>query len=398
VSGTFGPLARHTFVSAQGRHLNLYGEVRGRPPGAVDVPHGAVDLPPVEPAALHRRLDLLTGAWVAVSPARNVRPYSHVDSHVDDRAPGDDPGCPLCPGGVEIPFGYDAAVFDNRFPTFVPDPPPVTGATRVARSVGRCEVVVYTDRHEGSLSTLAPLELARLLAVWRDRSAELWSDPCHRFVLIFENRGEAVGATLSHPHGQIYAFDHLPPFIAGRTAAMTRYRDEQGACLSCDLIASDEMSERVVGPGGSFVIAQPFAPRWPYEVHVRGRRHDLRRLADLRVDEQRDLASALRDVTVRYDALFGFALPYMMTIMEAPDGVDDWHLAVEFLPPHRNAHLTKVRASVETATGLFINDTLPEETARLLASIHVAARTEAPSLKAVPVEAYPATARSAPSS
>jgi UDPglucose--hexose-1-phosphate uridylyltransferase len=372
----FVPLPRHTFISPTGRHLHVYGEPKG-------VFAGPINLPPSEPVAAHKRLDLLTGAWVAISPARNLRPHSRESEALE----GDRAGCPFCPGGAEVPLGYEAAVLDNRFPTFVPDPPPIPAGPDIAPSIGRCEVVLYTDRHEGSLATLAPAELARVLAVWRDRSAELWADPRHRFVLIFENRGEAVGATLSHPHGQIYAFDHLPPLIETRLAAMARHRGERGSCLSCHLLASDEASERVIRSNGTFLVAQPFAPRWPYEVHVRARRHGLRRLTDLTPAEQRDLAGALHDVTVRYDALFGFELPYMMVIMEAPEGVDDWHLAVEFFPPHRNPQLTKVRASVETATGLFINDTLPEETARQLAAISVADRVEAASLCAVPAPA-----------
>jgi UDPglucose--hexose-1-phosphate uridylyltransferase len=374
---TFRTLERHTFVSGLGRNLHVYGELRGR---LTD------DEPPAaEPVALHQRLDVLTDTWVAISPARNVRP------HVRLPGPGGaaSAACPLCPGGVEVPFGYDAAVFDNRFPTFVPDPPPIHGPgllpgdPRIGPSIGRCEVVLYSERHEGSLATLSPVELARLLAVWRDRSADLWADPRHRFVLIFENHGEIVGATLSHPHGQIYAFDRLPQLIAMRVGALERHRRTAGACLACEVAASDSSSGRVVARNGTFVVAQPFAPRWPYEVHVRARRHGVRRLTDLRPDEQRDLARALRQVVLRYDGLFGFELPYMMEIMEAPEGQDDWHLAVEFLPPHRNAKLTKVRASVETQAGTFINDTLPEETARELAAIELADRAEAPAMRSV---------------
>ena len=342
-------------MGPDGRHLYIYGELRGRL---------QADRPTAEPAALHQRRDLLTDAWIAFSPGRNVRPHTST-------AP-DGPGalpCPLCPGGPEVPFSYEAAVFDNRFPAFVEAPPAVPDGPLFGASQGRCEVVLYTERHHGSMASLTPLELARVVAIWRDRTKELWADPRHRFVMAFESRGEAVGATLSHPHGQVYAFDTVPPFIAARGEAYQAFRAAEGSCLGCHVIAAEGNGQRVVVANEDFVVGVPFAARWPYEVHVRARRHGLRRLTDLGPSEQRSLAAALRQVTVRYDALFELELPYMLVVLEAPDGVDDWHLAVELYPPNRTASLLKVRASVETATGLFTNETLPEVTAGLLASL-----------------------------
>ena len=349
-------LERHDFVAADKRRLSVYGDLRGRPdPLRADS----------EPVALHKRLDLLTATWIAVSPSRNVRPHSGVAVETD----GGRVVCPLCPGGPEVPFSYDAAVFDNRFPALVGDPPPVSDDPRVGSAQGHCEVVLYTERHEGSLATLSPMELARVVAVWRDRSGELWADPRNCFVMAFENSGEAVGATLSHPHGQIYAFDHLPPLIAGRASALRRYRGAERTCLACHVVSTDDASDRIVAGNPSFSIGVPFAARWPFELHVRARRHGLGRLGDLTPHEQRDLASALRQVVARYTQVFDFALPYMMVALEAPPDQPDWHLAFEFYPPHRSPRLTKVRASVETATGLFINDTLPETTAHRLAAL-----------------------------
>jgi len=239
-------------------------------------------------------------------------------------------------------------------------------------------VALYTEHHNGSLATLTPTELARVVAVWRDRSSELWADPRNSFVMAFENSGQAVGATLSHPHGQIYAFDHLPPLIADRASALHRYRDAERACLACHVVSTDDASDRIVAGNPSFSIGVPFAARWPFEIHVRARRHGLGRLGDLTPPEQRDLAAALRQVVARYTQVFDFALPYMMVALEAPPDQPDWHLAFEFYPPHRSPRLTKVRASVETATGLFINDTLPETTAHRLAALAGPAVEESP--------------------
>ena len=367
-------LGRHTFVASDGRHLHVYGELRGVPSGEAQ--------PAQRPTGLHKRRDLLTGAWVAVSPARNVRPHSGLPAN-----DGEDAACPFCPGGAEMPISYEAAVLDNRFPSFVANPPPVAADARLGPAAGRCEVVLYTERHSGSLATLTPMELARVVAIWRDRTTELWADPGDRFVMVFENRGEAVGATLSHPHGQIYAFDHLPPLIAERATMLHAFRGTHAACLACHVVGIDDRSERAVEANDAFVVAVPFAARWPFEVHVRARRHGLGRLADLTSVEQRDLAAALRAVVIRYDRLFDLELPYMMVALEAPEGETDWHLAFEFYPPHRGPQLTKVRASVETATGLFINDTLPEANARRLAELPESRLEERPAFTVIRADA-----------
>jgi UDPglucose--hexose-1-phosphate uridylyltransferase len=374
------PLPRHDLLRSDGRRLIVYGELCG----AVD----SRPSPEADDGALaHRRLDVFTEAWVAIAPARNTRP---LDS---DEATSEPESCPFCPGGVEAPFPYEAAVFDNRFPSFRPHPSPaplLDGPTAPAR--GRCEVVLYTDRHDVSFSGLSPSELGRVLAIWMDRAEELWADAAYEYVFVFENRGSEVGATIAHPHGQIYALDHLPPLTAAKDAAHSRHREGHGACLSCETVDADARSERVVSASESFVVAVPFAARWPFEVAVRARRHGLTRLADLSPEEQRDLAVALRDVTRRYDALFDFQLPYMMVAQEAPRDQPDWHLAFELYPLHRAPGVTKIRASVETALGLFLNDVLPEDAAQQLASVDVPAETiELDSLFVVSRPASPAT-------
>jgi UDPglucose--hexose-1-phosphate uridylyltransferase len=357
-------LERHDLRRADGRALFVYGSLNGSLPDSGDT----IDAP----KEIHQRYDLLTDTWVAISPTRNLRP--HTSASVEAT-------CPLCPGGPEVPFDYDAAVFENRFPSFVADPPSPGPDKRRAASAGRCEVMLYTSAHSGSLAGLSARQLARVVAIWRDRSEELWGDRRHEFCMIFENRGGAVGATISHPHGQIYAFDRLPPLIAFRRDALTGYRSDRDACLGCHLGDTEtQASDRTVAANATFTITVPFAARWPFEVHVRARRHGLGRLTDLSPAEQVDLAAAIRTVGFRYDGLFGFELPYMMTILEMPAASPDWHLAVEFLPPHRSGTQTKIRASVETATGLFINDTLPEVSAAMLAAVSVPDRVEAPAV------------------
>ncbi len=319
-------------------------------------------------AEIHKRLDAFTETWVGIAPARNTRP---LDSRA--KSPGVAP-CPFCAGGLEVPFSYDAAAFDNRFPSFRPDPPAaplLDGPDRAG--AGRCEVVLYTDRHDASFGDLSPTELARVVAIWLDRGRELWADPEHAYVCVFENRGAEVGATIAHPHGQIYALDHVPPVTVAKSEAHRRHRRREGGCLSCAATRADDCSDRVVSANESFVVAVPFAARWPFEVAVRARRHGLGRLADLAPAGQRDLAVALRDVARRYDSLCDLALPYMMVAQEAPRDQPDWHLAFELYPRHRAPGVTKIRASVETGLGLFLNDVAPEDAARQLAGLDVPA-------------------------
>lgn len=365
-------LPRTDLRHVDGRRLSLYGAHAGHQLPA--------DGAPAAPTAIHLRHDALTDRWVAISPARNTRPDA--DDAPDAVAAADAPttpavaGCPLCPGGPEVPFPYEAAVFENRWPTLVADPPAapqLAGPTAPAR--GRCEVVLYTSTHEGSLATLTGRELARVVAIWADRTRELWADPNLQYVLPFENRGNEVGATLPHPHGQIYALDHLPPGAQRRLTAIHEHRDRAGTCLHCEVVARDAAAtERTVAANGSFTVSVPFAPDWPFELHVRARRHGARRLTDLTADERHDLAVALRDVVRRYDRLYDEPMAYLMVAQEAPrdadgDPVADWHLSFEFLPPHRAPHKLKVRASVETAAGLFINDTVPEVSAAALVAV-----------------------------
>src|SRR5262249_11329935 len=150
-----------------------------------------------------RRFDRLTGAWVLVSPSRNVRPSATTSG-------ADRPACPLCPGGGELPGGFALAAFDNRFPALSPTARAPGGDERAAAAGGRCEVVVHTPRHVERTADLSAVELAAVMAVLIERTAELWRAG-HAYVMAFENHGAEVGATLPHQHGQIYAFDHLPP-------------------------------------------------------------------------------------------------------------------------------------------------------------------------------------------
>jgi UDPglucose--hexose-1-phosphate uridylyltransferase len=259
--------------------------------------------------------------------------------------------CPLCPGSAEIPVArFEVAVFENRFPAF-------------AYPQGASEVVVYTDRHEGSFGEL-PRERAELLMrVWRDRYAELGARSDVEYVLIFENRGAEVGATLHHPHGQIYGYPFVPPVPAAERRADRR----RGGCTPCGLLERELVEgDRIVHENPAVVAFVPWAARWPYEVHVVLERHRPS-LLDCSLQELSGLAEGLQRVARGYDALWHRPMPYMMAVHQAPtDGQGSGHVHVEFYPPLRAPDRVKWLASGEQGGGTFSVDVMPERAAEEL--------------------------------
>jgi UDPglucose--hexose-1-phosphate uridylyltransferase len=298
--------------------------------------------------------------------------------------------CPLCPTRhrqpeTEIPRStFEIVVFENRFPSLSPTPPQPgvrgTELTPVRPAVGACEVVVYTHDHSASLADATLEQLSRLVAVWAHRTRELSARPEIRYVFVFENRGEAIGVTLHHPHGQIYAYPYLPPLIARELDQARAHWSENDRCLWCDLLEQEaEDRSRIVLEGDHWWLGVPFFARWPYELHLTSRRH-AGFLADLNAAEIAELARMLRGVVRKYDALFSRPLPYVMAIHQRPldrDADDAYHLHLEFYPPNRDAERLKYLAGSEAGAGAFINDTVPEETALRLREVAPLALDEA---------------------
>lgn len=252
---------------------------------------------------------------------------------------------------TEIPRpAFEIAVFDNLYPAF-------------RRPEGAAEVIVYTDSHHGSFGTLAPERAEALMWVWRHRYEELGAREDVQYVLIFENRGVEVGATLHHPHGQIYGYPFLPPVPKLELAADARLR----RCASCELLRREQEDGRRIVHENEHVAAYiPYAARWPYETHIVMREHRSS-LLDCEPAELRLLAGCLQSLTRGYDALFARPFPYVMVVHQAPtDGHSSGHLHVEFYPPLRTATKLKYPAGSELGGGTFVGDTLPEDSAEAL--------------------------------
>lgn len=310
------------------------------------------------------------GEWVITATDRQERTYLPPPDF-----------CPLCPtrpgaatGDIER-ADFEIVVFENRFPALQRDPPEpaVQGsALTPARPVaGACEVVVYTPEHDATLASASLGRIEHLIAVWAHRTLELGARPEVAYVYPFENRGEAVGVTLHHPHGQIYAYPYIPPVAERELANGREHQARTGSCLWCDLGQQEhDDGRRVVLTTERWQAVVPFFARWPYEVHLTPQRH-LGWLHELDRAEVAELAYAFRSLLRAYDALFGMPLPYVMALHQRPtDGGpnETYHLHFEFYPPNRSATKLKYLAGSEVGAGAFINDTLPEETAEHLRS------------------------------
>lgn len=300
------------------------------------------------------RRDPLTGEWVAIVAHRQARP------NLADEPATTAEGCPFCPGGLEAPEPYDVRAFPNRWPPFRPGPPVVDDptATRLP-AVGAAEVVLYTPRHVGSLATIGTDGARRVVDLWAERTAALLARPEVAAVLVFENRGTLVGATIPHPHGQIYAFPFVPPAL--RTE-LTRSEDR---CVVCAALADERADgRRVVRDADGWVTVVPFASGYPYGVLLAPHAHTdgLPALDDAGRD---GLAGALVDLVARYDALFAAEFPYLMWVHQQP-GDPRAHLHLHFAPPLRAAGVQRYVASGELGSGTLSNPVAPEDAAAAL--------------------------------
>src|SRR6476646_3260908 len=291
------------------------------------------------------RWDALAGEWVVIAAARQDRTVL---------PPADQ--CPLDPSRpghpTEIPASsYDVVVFENRFPS-------------LAEPLGRCEVVCFTSDHSASFAALSPRRVRTVFEAWVDRTEALSALPETRQVYCFENRGEEIGVTLHHPHGQIYAFPFLAPRLAQMVAQARAYPGEN---LFDDRVAAElRGGTRIVTRNEHWVAFVPEAARWPYEVRI----FPLTRVPDLPVLDEaaRDAFGPLYlDVLRRFDGLFGKPAPYIAAWYQAPvrdpEARDQFAAHLQVLSVRRAADKLKYLAGTESGMGVWINDIVPEEAA-----------------------------------
>jgi UDPglucose--hexose-1-phosphate uridylyltransferase len=313
------------------------------------------------------RHDPLLDEWVSVAAQRLGRTFLP--------SPDDCPLCPSRPGYLtEVPSeDYDVVVFENRFPSFVgaPTESTVDGLFEHHPAWGRCEVVCFTPEHEASFADLDHARARLVIEAWADRTAELSATAGVEQVFVFENRGEAIGVTMRHPHGQIYAYPFLTPTTRAQLDSASRHLAATGRNLYEDIVAAELADgSRVVLQSEHWVAFVPFAARWPVEVHLYPRRRvpDLAALTDT---EREDLADVYLDLLRRGDAFFGIPLPYIAAWHQAPvhDRRDLGALHLELFSVQRSADKLKYLAGSESAMGSFINDREPEAIAERLREV-----------------------------
>jgi galactose-1-phosphate uridylyltransferase (family 1) len=348
---------------ADGREILYFDD--DRHPRPHDVPDTR-DLPPVSTRSQLRH-DALLDEWVVIATHRQTRTLL---------PPADQ--CPLCPSrpgrATEVPDdGYQVVVFENRFPSLAtgvePDVPPSAADAALARprpGFGRCEVVCFTDDHDRVFAELGHDRARLVVDVWAERTAELSAVEGIAYVYPFENHGAEIGVTLSHPHGQIYAYPYLPPRPAKILDAVRRH----GGDLFAEVLAGERSGPRVVAENEHWTAFVPAAARWPHEVQL----FPTRRVPDLPAltGAERDaFVEVYLDVLGRFARRFDTPMPYVASWNQAPIAVGraEWWLHLQLFSVRRAPGKLKYLAGSESGMGAFITDTNPEDVAEQLRAV-----------------------------
>jgi UDPglucose--hexose-1-phosphate uridylyltransferase len=310
--------------------------------------------------ASHRRLNLLTGEWILVSPHRAQRPWQgQRERKAMPTALTHDPDCYLCTGnlragGVRNPDYPHTFVFDNDFPGLQADAPADVnrdGLLVAEGESGRCRVLCFSPRHDLTLSGMAVADIERVVDVWVEETIALGGLPDIDSVQIFENRGEMMGASNPHPHGQIWATRHSPNEQRKETDRQSEYLLQHGRPLLLDYLAQElQHGERVVLANEDFCVLVPFWANWPFETIILPRRR-IGGFDEINAGERRSLAQILSQLTKLYDSLFDIPFPYSMGFHQKPtDGAvhAEWQMHAHFYPPLlRSATIRKFMVGFE---------------------------------------------------
>lgn len=303
--------------------------------------------------------------WVMIASNRQNRPQMPKD------------WCPFCPGSGKVPDSYEVHAYDNDFPALTQNPPePDDVATefyKVKPSHGKCEVILFSPDHHGTLKELSDEHMKKLVDLWCERFNAMREDKKIKYVFIFENRGDVVGVTMPHPHGQMYGYSVLPKKIELELDAAKEHFDEHGECIFCRM-NKEEIGAglRIIHENEDFIAYIPFFADYAYGVYIVAKSHKAT-IADFTESEKQNLGNILRDITGMYDNLFDFNFPYMMCMHNAPVNNEDekyaglekfYHFHIELYPPLRAADKQQFQASSETGVWAHCNPTAPEEKAK----------------------------------
>jgi UDPglucose--hexose-1-phosphate uridylyltransferase len=325
----------------------------------------------VQPTIGELRLDPLVNEWVAMAAHRQGRVFLPPKEL-----------CPLCPTTgellTEIPEkDYEVVVFDNRSPSLRPPVgdwalPDIVGPdTDLGTAAGKCEVICFAPEHGNSFKDLSPQRVRTLLEAWIDRTEELSQSSFIEHIAPFENRGEEIGVTISHPHGQIYAYSYIPPKVEKMLAAANKYKQETGKILF-DSIVERELrdEERIVARNDRWLAYVPYAARYPFEIHVTPL-NPVADLTGLTAQDREAFPEIALEVMKRLDGVFGIEMAYIAAWHQAPvrTGRDVMRLHWQITSVRRAPGKLKYLAGSESAMGAFIMDMRPEQSAGQLREV-----------------------------
>ncbi len=332
----------------------------------------------------HRRWNPLLEEWLLVSPHRALRPWAgSVEKAPPESRPSYNPECYLCPGnaragGVRNPDYEHTFVFDNDFPALLPKDVDersrlaCEGVVREVSEQGICRVICFSPRHDLTLAEMELADIRRVIDLWCEQCAELGARENIASVTIFENKGEIMGCSNPHPHGQIWANQSVPTLLAKEMATQGKHFERKGSCLLLDYLAW-ELGEgkRVLFANGHFVALVPHWANWPFEALVLPRRA-VERITELTSEERDSWAEILWMLLVCYDNLFETSFPYSMGIHQAPTAGEaqaGFQLHQHFFPPLlRSATVKKFQVGYEMSSEPQ-RDITPEQAAERLRSL-----------------------------
>ncbi|WP_138429628.1 UDP-glucose--hexose-1-phosphate uridylyltransferase [Fodinibius saliphilus] len=330
----------------------------------------------------HRRFNPLKGEWVQVSPHRAKRPWQGKEEEPTLSSKKEyDPDCYLCPGNAragnaENPEYKSTFVFTNDFSALKLDTPSETinnNDLLVAKGEkGICRVFCFSPRHDLTLPEMQLLQIRRVVDLWVDEYTQLGAREEINYVQIFENKGEIMGCSNPHPHGQIWAQQTIPDEPAKEMKQQNMYYENHGSTLLADYLELElELDKRIVAKNKHYVVLVPYWAFWPFETLIISRR-PFARLTDMSDEEKESLADIVKKITVRYDNIFEISFPYSAGIHPAPtDGQEhpEWHFHMHFYPPLlRSATVKKFRVGYEML-GTPQRDITSEACAQLLQSL-----------------------------
>ena len=310
------------------------------------------------------RKNPFTGEWVIFSEKRQDRPDRKADE------------CPLCSGSEEVPYFSKALRIDNKFPSLS-----LEGEVKKHKlgefrekmnGYGSCQLVVYTDNHNAKFLTLEPDNIMDIFQVWMEATKESSKNSSLKYILPFENYGLDVGATLIHPHGQIYTFPFVPTEILKEFEAIIKYRENNKTCMVCKYISTEiNDGSRIVYHDDNIVALIPYFAKYAYDVYIYPKRH-YNFLHQGTRSEFNTIISTIPEIIKAINKVLEKEVSYSLSLHQAPINTKNssfYHLYFKIHTPQRNPNSLKLLGAVETSTGVFINGIYPKNAATQLRKI-----------------------------